>query len=271
MQSGLAASFSNPRSLEATLAIALADAADRLESSRSRSENALAWGASGCASDAEFCHALQVWGDRLKDPAWTMLTPPFLFGRSLRIDECFAELHLVPMGELVENDDLETQILSGSLQDGRGTLPKAYLRAQSSASMLSSLRRRTIIVGAPGAGKTTFAMWLAQRIQSGGVPPFDTAFVVPLGAFAREFRANPTTTLVQYFLARQVGLSRSEARRIEARILEDLTSGSASNGGAIASPILILDGWDELPDDLRFGVLRVGKTTGQVFGSWLAG
>lgn len=191
---------------------------------------------------------LARWTEALDAPEWSVLTPPFLFGRSLRIDECFADLHFIPSSQLSGRlsgggRDEHEVVSAGDAQTAR------FHRAQSVQSVLASIRRRTVMVGVPGAGKTTFLMWLARQIKLGKVRPFNATAFIPLAGYARELRVQPGLKLFAFFLTQQLGVPGNVAGRLADELIA--ACAAPSNAGPAIVPILLLDGWDEVPDDLR--------------------
>jgi NACHT domain/CHAT domain len=205
---------------------------------------------------------LARWNEVLDAPEWSVLTPPFLFGRSLRIDECFADLHFIPSDQLSgrlgggARDEHEV-VSSGDAQTAR------FYRAQSVQSVLASLRRRTVMVGTPGAGKTTFLMWLARQIKLGKVRPFNTSAFISLAGYARELRTQPALKLVAFFFTQQLGVPGDVASRLADELVA--AGAASSSAGPAIVPILLLDGWDEVPDDLRSTTLEAIRRDSRPF------
>jgi hypothetical protein len=201
--------------------------------------------------------ALERWRSSLQSSSWSSLTPPFLFGRSLRLEDCYTELYFVPQSELggVQSDaDGDRHVIFSDKHPRMRTL-----RAISIESLLASNTRRTVIVGAPGSGKTTFLTWLTQQVTRGAASPFTLPIFVPLSAFARQIAVDPSTTILSFFFGMH-GEGGVAAAHASAADLDRQTQCGR------CFPLLLLDGWDEVPQPLRRGtLLAIESGTKQYF------
>lgn len=115
--------------------------------------------------------------------------------------------------------------------------------------MLLGVRGLTVVMGPPGAGKSTLVKWLSRYVVMHDDCPFGMPVFVSLRQFAKEKARYPHLTLLEHFLHGQ-GITGTERvaswKRLLAKLLEDEQHETL---------LWLLDGWDEVPPDMRYEVM----------------
>ncbi|MDZ4849718.1 MAG: NACHT domain-containing protein [Pirellulaceae bacterium] len=184
------------------------------------------------------------WLERLGSEQWTTVQG-IVSGERMPLSEIYVDLYAVPeppggYGLIRKKDVLK--------QHRSRLLSQAKREATNVVSLLHQLSRRTLIIGDPGSGKSTFTKWAVMQVLSGEIPDFRLPLVVNLGHLRREERQPMCDTseekridLLEHFVAPFIDPADiASAARELAQYLK-------SRGDVF----LILDGWDEVPSDLR--------------------
>lgn len=185
---------------------------------------------------------LSDWPRRLRtDPRWVHAeslsdVAPF------RIDDVWVDLQLV---DRTEQQPWRARF--GRAPD-RGTEEDQWL-AEPAPFALDRLQRCAVILGAPGAGKTTFVKWIARRLVSDPDGRFLLPLIVPLRAYSLEKAVRPGEGLVDFALE-TAGIRSAEQRSLWITALHEIARGEQR------TVLFLLDGWDEVPDDARDRLLR---------------
>ncbi len=127
-------------------------------------------------------------------------------------------------------------------------LNKRYEQAQyhgePAENILERISSATLLVGAPGTGKTTMLKWLTRKIISSSDSNFLIPIIIPLRMYSLEKERNPQAEMLQ-FAARALGFRTEEQRGLMANALGYLGGPESKN------VLLMLDGWDEVPERMR--------------------
>ncbi len=177
----------------------------------------------------------------------------------LTLDSVYIGLHTTTRIPLTEAEKEERQkkrqfIESGEPQD-RDTRPLPALDAAAQAP-------RLVLLGDPGSGKSTFARyWLSlgarAELKAGEPPPGWIAGLLPLFLTLRDLapRLRPLDVQEPLTQAHRAALLQAVQAQLEADLKESLRVPEFSAGLNKAledgSAVLVLDGLDEVPEDLR--------------------
>ncbi|WP_193376995.1 NACHT domain-containing protein [Frigoriglobus tundricola] len=180
---------------------------------------------------------LGVWFDQLDSERWTQLPACVPGENPVEIEKVYVELYAVASAD-------------ADIESARADLPTRVARQQLSnqyplvdiPTMLARTLQRCVVIGEPGAGKSTLVRWLAWAVHRGTCSDFKAALVVKLGAFAQALAENPQTSVVEFFF-QSLG-TRIDDWRGAAGVLRRI---AATNHRFV----LLLDGWDEVPPDQR--------------------
>ncbi len=127
------------------------------------------------------------------------------------------------------------------------TAPKHFITAE---SLLARTGGRAVIVGGPGSGKTTLVKWICCYLLSEKERRSVYPLPVRLKDFAEATRDDSTTTLLPYVLTypfREAGVELPKTL---------WTSAHANDVLKGIQFFFLLDGWDEVPRDMRRKVLE---------------
>lgn len=187
--------------------------------------------------------ALKAWNhDLLNDPYWRFL-PAIVPGEApIEIDQVYVELFAI-------SEDPSDGGREG-VAERREPLPRGIAARSTLVSvpvMAGRTLEQSIVIGAPGSGKSTMIHWLAREVAKGQCPDFDYAMHVKLSAYADAVAKGGTQTLVEFFL-RSVN-TEGDSWKSEAQWLRKKAQSSRRM-------LLLLDGWDEVPVEDRVSVLR---------------
>lgn len=170
---------------------------------------------------------LEYWERQLRTETWTHIRSLWPSHPSVPIKTIFSELYLLP-------DATPRHV------DGGQRLPTISIDA-----MLAMLQQRVVVTGDPGSGKTTLVKWIAQAVLEQRFERFVLPIVVLLGPFAQAVRNRHATSLLEYFCAFGGGAAQTEAGTVAAALRRQAQRpGVQGNRG---QPLLLLDGWDEVP------------------------
>lgn len=181
---------------------------------------------------------LSLWFDHLTmDSRWTHL-PSIVPGEAKTpMDEIYVELFAI-----AEHDTSSAlNEYDASVRTSRRILSSQY-PAVSALTMIARTLERCVVTGEPGCGKSTLVQWLARAIFKQECKDFDAALVVKLSAFAEALASAPDCSLLEFFFKSLGPMPRdwkSAARWLRKAAAERRRF------------LLLLDGWDEIPIDLR--------------------
>ncbi len=158
------------------------------------------------------------------------------------IDDVFVELFALADGDKV--DVVPDQQVELELRRNRHV---ANLPTLSLPSMLSRTLEQCILLGEPGIGKSTIVRWLSRRIAKGEIQEFDAGFEVRLGPYANALRRENQLTLLEFALRQHNFSGRDLGAEIHAL---------RAYGCKHRRLALLVDGWDEVPADMRHDVQK---------------
>ena len=182
--------------------------------------------------------ALFTWQTKLTDsPEWTMIPGMIPGDPSVPLKDVYIELFACPWEEGIKNG---WQSTSQRQREARVNSQKRP--AVSVADMVSRTLDSCVVLGDPGAGKSTVINWLAWATRHEMLADFDLAIVVKLRVYSAAVEEAPELGLLEFFLESQVP-----------RIRDWHEAADCLRATAKASSrfLLLLDGWDEVPSHLR--------------------
>jgi NACHT domain len=174
------------------------------------------------------------------DGRWSRIRLLDADDRYVPIDEVYVDVLAVPDDEIEVGD-------AADYGRKRAVTPSLQRVAMSARAMMERVHRMCIVIGDPGSGKSTLAQWFTRQVTKRAISDYDVALHVKLSDFASHVAGHPNTSLVEFFFD-SIGTKMndwSEASVVLRR--------SALHG---AKCLLILDGWDEVPANLRDRVQR---------------
>jgi hypothetical protein len=190
---------------------------------------------------------LNTWpGTLLNEKQWAFVESPWPGIKPLPIDTAWVEPNLV---QSFADDKTNDQLPWRKTQFGAAGQPLT--------DVLDRLESRLVLVGAPGAGKTTVLRWFARQVlfQNQRQARFLMPIYVPLREYAKAQRRSG---LIAFFLD-QFQVSKQERR--DWTWLIDRWADHAGKSDRAANPfVLLLDGWDEVPIKQRDEVHRAIET-----------
>ena len=163
------------------------------------------------------------------------------------LNDVYVELHAI---ECPEESQTPNEVVNLPVHEPGTDYRRSRQYQLGVSSLLARTRRRAIIVGEPGAGKSTLVKWIVQVVSGGQLRDFDLALVVSLGQFAASLKDTPDTSLLAFFL--QTHCSEAIASERHPEVVQQLQTRSRDSGRTL----LLLDGWDEVPVDLRKTVAK---------------
>ena len=197
--------------------------------------------ADGKADEAEAyrrcADGLGVWFDQLDSDRWTRLPACVPGENAVGIEKVYVELYATA----------DVGNTTGPVTpEGPGRLARLPLSSQYPVvdipTMLARTLQRCVVIGEPGAGKSTLVRWVVWAVHRGKCSDFRAALVVRLGAYAQALAEKPETSLVEFFF-------RSLGTRIDDwRAAADVLRRTAAENQRF---LLLLDGWDEVPPGQR--------------------
>ncbi|HET6979827.1 MAG TPA: CHAT domain-containing protein [Pyrinomonadaceae bacterium] len=124
------------------------------------------------------------------------------------------------------------------------SLPKALLGIQG----------LTVIIGLPGAGKSTLMKWIARHVITSPECPFGIPIMISLRQYAKEKNRQPELSLFDYFLhSRGIKVeSQTQNWHRAATFLLDSPNDELNRSEAF---LWLLDGWDEVPVEMRDSIM----------------
>jgi HEAT repeat protein len=187
---------------------------------------------------------LNAWPERLlNDPNWACAESPLPEVPPLPLDQVWVDLYVSePLDENYQDDQLFAHAIEQRYQ-------KSQWSQLSADFVLESLRSTVVLVGAPGIGKTTLMKWFARRLIQNPEGRFLLPLFVPLRAYALAKTQHPMLELLSFALE-FCGVETPQQIEKWETILSYL-SGTGRN-----TVLILLDGWDEVPQDKRETLLN---------------
>jgi hypothetical protein len=162
---------------------------------------------------------------------WLSIRPILATGPDIDVENLYVELFFVRPENVLKREAPQS------------AAARHYLTAES-LLLLARTIGRTVIVGPPGSGKTTLVKWICAYLLREQVANETTPIPVGLQDFAQALRKDRTTGLGHY------ALTSIFTRTPIAWEVQALTDASERLG-----TVYLLDGWDEVPADMRADVL----------------
>lgn len=179
----------------------------------------------------------------LDDVRLTRLPALFETDRSLPLAHAYVELRLAPARAVAPAPRLLElrPTLSERLQ--RRAEQRAAIRRPTIEALDTRSVRRRLILGAPGAGKSSLLRRVAIDIASGAWETAQVPFFVELRSYALQRRARPSLTLAD------CACERLAAPGIDPDAVRALLFGEAAGADGDRPGILLVDGLDEIASD----------------------
>jgi predicted acylesterase/phospholipase RssA len=197
--------------------------------------------------------AVSAWLKEISDGArWLKL--PLLGGAdALPLDDVHVELLVQAVGQ-------SDELASDYAREGRRDQRQPFALGLSIQQVLARSGRQVLIIGEPGAGKSTTIKWIVRAIATGRFVEFDASIAVSLGAYAESLTREGACSLLAYFLRTHLppgfvapiaDLEAAAQLLCEANRTHNRT-------------LLLLDGWDEVSpqarDQVRERVLTANRS-----------
>jgi len=187
----------------------------------------------------ELAPLLHTWPDRLLNhPEWSCTEPPLPEIPPLPLDKVWVDLHVT---EPLEDNNVEDGLLSQAMEQRYRESQWVNMPAD---FVLESLTGTMVLVGTPGIGKTTLMKWIARRLIQQSEGRFLLPLFIPLRAYALKKAQDPTQDLLEFSL-HFCGVKSKEQIEKWSTVISYL-SGTGRN-----TVLLLLDGWDEVPQGMR--------------------
>lgn len=203
----------------------------------------------------ELAPLLRNWPERLLNhPHWSCAESPLPEIPPLPLDEVWVDLQVTEPAEY--SSLLEDRILPQAMEQRYRETQWANIPAD---FVLESLKGTMVLVGAPGIGKTTLMKWIARRLIQKPQGRYLLPLFVPLRAYALSKAQQPSKDLLSFALE-YCGV------RLVAQIEKWSTAISYLSGPERNNVLLLLDGWDEVPNDARELLITEIQHLGYGFG-----
>jgi PAS domain-containing protein len=180
------------------------------------------------------------------DPRWARVRSPLHGHPSIAIKDLYVDLYVAQNAKHLESAWQEEAVNYPVHFRELGT------QSISVDALLARVVERAVVVGAPGAGKSTLFTWLAYSAASGRLKDY----ALPIHVRLREFAVRQTQTqghgLLRHFLE-QADLCEPNdlARTQEAALARELRLDAKRGSRRF---LFLLDGWDEVPTTQRAAV-----------------
>jgi len=186
----------------------------------------------------------------LETAAWNRIESPVSGVQPLPIERTFVNLTLRELsGSSTKSmEELELDALNELTFDRHGT---GYTLEE----VLLDLRGLTVIMGLPGAGKSTLVKWIARYVITNVDCPFGIPIVIHLRQFAREKGQEPSLTLLEHFF-RSRGVTDAVQFTRWRSLMAGLLDPADASSDTTETFLWLFDGWDEVPREMRDQVLR---------------
>lgn len=185
--------------------------------------------------------AIHTWEHEFSsDERWTTLPSSMPGEVGVSIDEAYVELYAID-ADLVVSQIGDGDVATARTQRQR-MLPDCFPLIDAD-NLLARTKERAVVVGEPGAGKSTFVKWVTQRVFSGDLRDFTLPIVVSLAAYAKWLSENSIDAdPLEYFLIQH------KVPQTRASDCADLLRQRNRSMGIV---LLLFDGWDEIPYNRR--------------------
>jgi nucleoside phosphorylase len=185
----------------------------------------------------------------LETAEWNRIESPISGIQPLPIESTFVNLSLREVIGTTAKTlvDLETEALNELSFDRKGT-------GFTLEDVMLSLRGLTVIMGLPGAGKSTLIKWIARYVVTNEDCPFGIPVVINLRQFAREKAQDPTLSLMEHFF-RSRGVTDSGQFARWRSLMAGLLDPADPSSNTAETFLWLFDGWDEVPIEMRDRIL----------------
>lgn len=197
----------------------------------------------------ELPSAIIAWLSQLeKNRKWSHV--PIFFGNAVEVKKIVEETNLY----WVDLEDRQKDQLQKSHQSEK---EKNAINLSNKIDVSSILLRNThsVVIGDPGAGKSTFAKWLCKQTH---LKPKKSAIIICilLREYCSVVQTNPKFTILEFFVTYNCG---SSSRYRDIKSVKEFFENDANPFG-----LIVFDGWEEVPQDLRnFVSLQISQLRGQ--------
>lgn len=194
----------------------------------------------------ELSRALERWRQQvMTQPKWQpvrlILSAPATGG---------LELYQEPSVRILnERESLLSAHPSALAEYARALSTEEALSAISLTALLTLDERRSVLMGVPGSGKTAASKWILHLVEAGLITDYRCALFVSLREYALALRARPSLGILVHFFTHALGVSLEEGQALAAVI----SGQQEEQGGPV--PLVLLDGWDEVPPDMKEPIL----------------
>ena len=184
----------------------------------------------------------------LTSPAWNRIESPVPGVPDLPLQDTWVDLTLK---EIVAGDSMSLEEMKRSASHDL-SFDREWA-GFSLVEMLLGVRNLTVLIGLPGAGKSTLIKWLACHVIEAPECPFGIPAVISLRQYARAKEHEPGITLLEYFLRNRCS---DPGIALKWRgILVGLLDPPEEQWDSVETVLWLLDGWDEVPPGMRDDVL----------------
>lgn len=169
----------------------------------------------------------------LESPRWSCMDSPMRSIPTLSLDQAWVDLQIHPPAH-GSSRGLELPELLDRRRD------ELFARAESPEFVLDRLGSAAVVLGRPGAGKSTFLKWLLRAMLRASSGRYLLPLFVRLRDFAKVRRTQTDLDLVEFALYETCGMRSKPQRELWLNALGHLS------GHTRETVVLLLDGWDEL-------------------------
>jgi hypothetical protein len=193
----------------------------------------------------------QLWPrEILESPAWNSIESPVPGVPDLPLEDTWVNLTL---------RELKTRSADPARAlESEGWTELSFDRDWVGVSLrkaLLAIQGLTVIVGLPGAGKSTLMKWIARYSVTEPECPFGIPIVISLRQYAKDKIHRPDLSLFEYFLLSRGIRDGSQIQRWRS-VAAGLLDPPDDESDTPETFLWLLDGWDEVPPEMRDSLMR---------------